>query len=265
MRPRAERSMSAHRVGPTTAYGKTKLAAEEEARRAVGRGVDVVIARAFQHTGPRQNLPMMLPEWARQVAASGEAPIEVQTCDASIDLSDVRDVVRAYRLLLEKGITGESYNIGSGIPRRTSDVLRLLLEAAGMSGRAVSERNPGRKFDPIADTCQLRGLTGWQPVDCLGNDDSRHLGVVARVAAKMPIASGLRRVPALERLRGPSLRSDLYAVSPQRLPPLRRDSGKRRSLHPSLPIVWTVLFRQTLRPGPETMERQGQQACRGGC
>ena len=155
--------MSAAPLGPTTAYGKTKLAAEEEARRAVGRGVDVVIARAFQHTGPRQNLPMMLPEWARQVAASGEAPIEVQTCDASIDLSDVRNVVRAYRLLLEKGITGESYNIGSGIPRRTSDVLRLLLEAAGMSGRAVSERNPGRKFDPIADTCQLRGLTGWQP------------------------------------------------------------------------------------------------------
>ena len=66
-------------MGPVTAYGKTKLAAEEEARRAARQGVDVVIARAFQHTGPRQNLPMMLPEWARQVAAGGDAPIEVQT------------------------------------------------------------------------------------------------------------------------------------------------------------------------------------------
>jgi GDP-4-dehydro-6-deoxy-D-mannose reductase len=150
-------------LGPATAYGKTKLAAEEEARRAVGRGLDCVIARPFQHTGPRQNLPMMLPEWARQVAAGGHGPIEVQTSDASIDLSDVRDVVRAYRLLLEKGAAGEAYNIGSGVPRCTGDVLRLLLEAAGMSGRAILERNPGRKVDPIADATRLRDLTGWRP------------------------------------------------------------------------------------------------------
>jgi GDP-4-dehydro-6-deoxy-D-mannose reductase len=161
----ASRKLDEHApLAPATAYGKTKLAAEQEARRAVRRGVHVVIARAFQHTGPRQNLPMMLPQWARQVAAGGgDAPIEVQTCDASIDLSDVRDVVRAYRLLPEKGSTGEAYNIGSGTPRRTGDVLRLLLEAAGMSGRAVLERNPGRKFDPIADVGRLRGLTGWRP------------------------------------------------------------------------------------------------------
>ncbi len=150
-------------VGPVTAYGKTKLATEEEARRAARQGVNVVIARAFQHTGPRQNLPMMLPEWARQVAAGGDAPIEVQSCSASIDLSDVRDVVRAYRLLLDSGMPGEAYNIGSGTPRLTGDVLRLLLEAAGMSGRAVRERNPGKKFDPIADTTRLMGLTGWHP------------------------------------------------------------------------------------------------------
>ena len=154
-------------LGPATAYGKTKLGAEDEARHAVGRGLEVVIARAFQHTGPRQNLPMMLPEWARQVAAGGQSPIAVQTCDASIDLSDVRDVVRAYSLLIEKGVPGKAYNVGSGIPRRTGDVLGLLLEAAGASGREVVERVPGRKFDPIADIGQLKGLTGWHPAIAL--------------------------------------------------------------------------------------------------
>ena len=157
---------------------------------------------------------MMLPEWARQVAAGGQLPIAVQTCDASIDLSDVRDVVRAYSLLIEKGVPGKAYNVGSGIPRRTGDVLGLLLEAAGASGREVVERVPGRKFDPIADIGQLKGLTGWHPA----------------IALEQTLADTL----AWWRAR---LKLD------RQWPPLR---GKRRSLRLSLPIVWLVLFQQTL-------------------
>lgn len=86
--------------------------------------------------------------------------MEVYTLDARIDLSDVRDVVRAYRLLLERGRPGEVYNVGSGISRRTGDILELLRGMAGPK-RPVVERRPGFKQDPIADVTRLVECTGW--------------------------------------------------------------------------------------------------------
>ena len=150
-------------LGPPWAYGRTKLAAEEAVRRAVTKwGVDAVIARAFPHTGPRQNPQMMLPQWARQLALGGEGPLEVHTCDAYLDLTDVRDVVRAYRLLANHGRTGRAYNVGSGVCRRSGDVLEVLQQTAG-SRRTVVQLKPGRKADPIADTSRLKQCTGWLP------------------------------------------------------------------------------------------------------
>jgi GDP-4-dehydro-6-deoxy-D-mannose reductase len=148
---------------PRRAYGRTKLAAEVEARQAVAQGsVDAVILRAFQHTGPGQSPRMMLPEWVRQIASGGDEPIRVQTLDAWIDLTDVRDVVRAYRLLALHGRRGEVYNVGSGTARRSGDILDLLQHVAA-SQRPVVELCPGFKQDPIADITRLTKLTGWQP------------------------------------------------------------------------------------------------------
>jgi GDP-4-dehydro-6-deoxy-D-mannose reductase len=150
-------------IAPARGYGQTKLAAEEEVRRAVSRqGIDAVVVRPFQHAGPRQNAKMMLSQWARQFAAGGSAPIRVQTLDAFIDLTDVRDVVRAYRLLAEHGRRGEVYNVGSGVRRRSGDVLEMLRRMAD-SSQPVVESNPGVKQDPIADITRLRQTTGWQP------------------------------------------------------------------------------------------------------
>ncbi len=148
-------------LGPVQAYGRTKLAAEEEGRRALGAGVcDVVIARAFQHTGPGQGPQMMLPEWARQFARGGADPIRIKTRDAYLDLSDVRDVVRAYRLLLERALRGGVYNVGSGIPRRSGDILEILSRLAD-PGRGVVELQPGTRHGPIADVTRLVQATGW--------------------------------------------------------------------------------------------------------
>ncbi len=148
-------------VGPWRGYGRTKLAAEAEVRRAVERwGCDAVIARSFQHAGPGQNPRMMLAQWARQFARGGGEPVEVHTCDARIDLSDGRDVVRAYRLLAKRGRRGEVYNVGSGVSRRSGDVLQLLRRIADPSRRIVVRR-PGFKQDPIADITRLRECTGW--------------------------------------------------------------------------------------------------------
>ncbi len=150
-------------VGPCTAYGRTKLAGEDVVEAAVARGdCEAVIVRAFQHTGPRQGPRMMLPEWARQFAAKRSGPVEVRTRDAVIDMSDVRDVVRAYRLVMERGQPGCVYNVGSGRPIRSGEVLDLLRRLAGPD-RPIRETRPGPKQDPIADTARLRCLTGWQP------------------------------------------------------------------------------------------------------
>jgi len=149
-------------LGPWRAYGKTKLAAEAEVRRAVEQsGVDAVIARSFQHTGPRQSPKMMLPHWCQQLVAGGRGPIEVYTLEAFIDLSDVRDVVRAYRLLIERGRRGEVYNVGSGVRRQSGDVLALLQTLAGHQ-RPVAEIYPGQRYDPIADVSRLAEQTGWR-------------------------------------------------------------------------------------------------------
>ena len=149
-------------IGPQRGYGRTKLAAEAEVRRAVDElDCDAVIIRGFQHTGPRQNLRMMLPEWARQFAAGGSEPVMVHTCDAYIDLSDVRDVVRAYRLLAQRGRRGEVYNVGSGKARRSGDILAILRRMADPD-RPIAESRPGFKQDPIAEITRLVECTDWR-------------------------------------------------------------------------------------------------------
>jgi GDP-4-dehydro-6-deoxy-D-mannose reductase len=151
-------------TGPQRAYGKTKLMAEEVVRdRAASLGLGTIIVREFQHPGPRQEPRLMLPEWAIQVARPSKEPIRVKHLNTWIDLTDVRDVVRAYRLLAERGEPGSVYNVGSGAPVRTGDILSTLLKLGG-SPRHVVELQPGpEKFDPIADTGRLQTATGWRP------------------------------------------------------------------------------------------------------
>jgi GDP-4-dehydro-6-deoxy-D-mannose reductase len=148
---------------PQRAYGKTKLMAEEAVRRAAASGgLDTIIVRAFQHTGPRQEPRLMLPEWAVQVAQQSSEPIRVRHLNTWVDLSDVRDVVRAYRLLAEHGYSGSIYNVGSGTGVRTGDVLDLLLKLA-RSSRPVAELQPGtEKNDPIADAGRVQAASGWR-------------------------------------------------------------------------------------------------------
>lgn len=148
-------------LGPRNAYGKTKLSAEELVTTAHANGLDTITVRAFQHTGPRQGTQMMLPEWADQFARSQTDPINAYNCDTWIDLTDVRDAVRAYRLLAEKGASGETYNVGSGKNRRTGDILDILRAMAGPD-RQIVELRPGLHYDPVADIERLVRATSWQ-------------------------------------------------------------------------------------------------------
>lgn len=151
-------------IGPLRGYGMTKRLAEEAVLRVVAEnGADAVIVRAFQHIGPRQKaMRLMLPEWMLQLHLKREAPINVHSLDAYVDVTDVRDVVRAYRLVAEKAVSGDIFNVGSGIARRTGDLVEMLMDIAGQR-RPISERRPGRRLDPVADITRLTELTGWRP------------------------------------------------------------------------------------------------------
>jgi GDP-4-dehydro-6-deoxy-D-mannose reductase len=150
-------------LGPTGGYGRTKLAAESELTRAVAdEGLDAVIVRAFQQAGPRQDPRLMLSEWCRQMLAPGTAAVRVKSLDSYFDMSDVRDVVRAYRLLAAQGRRGEIYNVGSGVCWRSGDLFERLRVLAGCDRPAV-EVAPGATQQPVADTTRLHGATGWRP------------------------------------------------------------------------------------------------------
>jgi GDP-4-dehydro-6-deoxy-D-mannose reductase len=150
-------------VDPQRAYGKTKLLAEQSFLGAVRDvGLDGVVARAFQHAGPRQSPRMILPDWIRQFTASSDKPIRVGSLDTYLDLTDVRDICRAYRQLVVDGERGSVYNVGSGICRRSGDLLEIIQRCAG-SRREVVELEPGQRQHPVADITRLTNQTRWKP------------------------------------------------------------------------------------------------------
>src|SRR5262249_37234341 len=102
-------------VQPITPYGASKAAADILALQAfLGDGLGTLRVRAFNHTGPGQNATMLVPGLAARIAAAergGSHKIGVGSLDVVRDITDARDVVRAYRLLVERGTPGDAYNV----------------------------------------------------------------------------------------------------------------------------------------------------------
>jgi GDP-4-dehydro-6-deoxy-D-mannose reductase len=122
---------------PTSIYAASKASADLAGRAfAVSEGLDVVRVRSFNHTGPGQRPDFVCPDFARQVAeiALGRrAPVmEVGNLEVKRDFSDVRDIARGYVAALERGRSGEVYNLCSGRPIRVRSVLDDLCEIAGV-------------------------------------------------------------------------------------------------------------------------------------
>jgi GDP-4-dehydro-6-deoxy-D-mannose reductase len=146
----------------SSAYALTKRMAEERLLAEAAAGtLDVVIVRAFKHAGTRQDRRLMLAEWATQFAA-GVEPVRIRCCDSWLDITDVRDMCVAYRLLAERGVNGRIYNVGSGVARRTGDIF-LRFRALARPGCDYVETHPGPRYEPIADTALIRSDTGWSP------------------------------------------------------------------------------------------------------
>jgi GDP-4-dehydro-6-deoxy-D-mannose reductase len=133
------------------------------------RHLQILRVRPFTHTGPGQASLFVTPNFARQIAemerGTREPKMRVGYLDGQRDFTDVRDVVRGYRLLIECGQAGDVYNLGSGVPRSIRSILDGLLELSSV--RPVVETDPSmiRPLEmPVmyADCTKIKGATGWQ-------------------------------------------------------------------------------------------------------
>ncbi len=132
-------------------------------------GLFTVRTRAFNHEGPRRGHVFVTSNFARQIAwieaGKKEPVIEVGNLSARRDFTDVRDVVKAYWLSLEKGEPGEVYNIGSGKAVTIQEMLDMLLTMTDVKieVRPVPERmRPSDVELLLADVGKFNALTGWK-------------------------------------------------------------------------------------------------------
>ena len=159
-------------TAPVTLYGATKLAQEVLglAYHRAGR-LPVAVARAFNHIGPGQRTAFVVAAFASQLAAirngaAAEPVVRVGNLGAARDFTDVRDVVRAYRLLVASGAAGEPYNVASGRAVRIGAILERLIQMSQLSVEVVVDRERFRPIDvPVmrGSAARLRKRTGWRP------------------------------------------------------------------------------------------------------
>lgn len=155
-------------LGLDSPYAVSKALVENQCDYYRNRGLDILIARPFNHIGPGQGPGFIVPDLAGRLRAlaPGEELV-TGNLDSSRDYTDVRDVVHAYRLLLELEEPAERvYNVASGVSRTGRDVLQAICAGLGIDVPPLGEP-VRRRLDPDvvkADASRLRRETGWQPV-----------------------------------------------------------------------------------------------------
>lgn len=132
--------------------------------------MEVMMVRAFNHIGPSQAPMFVVADFCKQIAEiernKRKPVIVVGNLQAKRDFTDVRDVVRAYALLAQKGIKGETYNVGSGNAVSIQAILDIVLSKTNCKIQIEIDPNKIRPMDaPIieADITKLYELTGWKP------------------------------------------------------------------------------------------------------
>ncbi len=155
---------------PETMYAVSKSAADHASLVfAEHHGLDVLIARPSNHTGPGQTDCFVVPAIARQIRRMAEGgsdePLQIGNPESSRDFLDVRDVVKAYRLLLEKGKSCKAYNIASGNQVTIGDLVEKICAQAGIKPEIKVDPKKFRPTDhsPFLDIGTLKKDTGWSP------------------------------------------------------------------------------------------------------
>ncbi len=155
---------------PVSPYAASKVAADALAQQAwLGHRLPVVRVRAVHHLGPGQSDKFVAPSLAARVARNerdGGDEVPIGNMTPMRDVTDVRDVVRAYRLLVERGNPGDVYNVCSGRSVAVKEIADLLLGMAARPMRLVSDPALQRPVDIpvlVGDSSRLARATGWAP------------------------------------------------------------------------------------------------------
>lgn len=158
-------------LDPGNIYAATKACQEMISRIYVcAYKMDIVMVRAFNHSGPGQSDIFVISDFCRQIAEIESGKKEPGMCVGNLtamrDFTDVRDVVRAYRLLADKGVSGRVYNVGRG---KAVDIQFILDTALGLSDKTITvKQDPARMRAsdiPIIepDISRITEDTGWKP------------------------------------------------------------------------------------------------------
>jgi GDP-4-dehydro-6-deoxy-D-mannose reductase len=157
-------------VRPVSPYGASKASADIMCLAAgLAHGLEVVRARSFNHLGPGQSDKFVASAIASRIVhneRSGATSVRIGNLDARRDVTDVRDVVRAYRLLMTDGVAGEVYHVCSGIDRSVRELADMLVS---MATHEMSLDPDPALFRPVdlavlrGDNTKIRTATGWQP------------------------------------------------------------------------------------------------------
>ena len=158
-------------TGPATPYAVSKLAQEMLGQRGVTEDrQQVLLTRPFNHTGPRQGTTYAAPTFAQQIALIEKGrmrpEIVVGNLDASRDLHDVRDTIRAYTTIVERGESGRIYNVCSGQAYRIRDVLDRLVALSRVPVKVTVDPSRYRPNDNLivwGDRTRIERELGWRP------------------------------------------------------------------------------------------------------
>lgn len=160
-----------HPLDPRSPYAVSKAAAEMLCRQwCRTEGMDIVLARPFNHIGRGQDERFALSGFARQIVEirHGRREPVIATGDLAVtrDFTDVQDVVDAYLALLDRGARAEVYNVCSGREYRLRELLDRLLGLAGVKARIVPDParlRPAEQKRMVGSCCKLMDATGWRP------------------------------------------------------------------------------------------------------
>jgi GDP-4-dehydro-6-deoxy-D-mannose reductase len=158
------------RIVPSSPYAVSKIGQEQMAHYYGMRGFEYIIARPFNHMGPGQGEGFIAPDLAKQVVDFENGKIKeilVGNLDAKRDYTDVRDIVKAYRFLIEKGKSGEVYNICSGKSHSGQEILDGLLANSKVNPKITQDQARMRPSDTpniFGDHSKLTKDTGWKPI-----------------------------------------------------------------------------------------------------
>lgn len=192
---------------PTSPYAASKVAAEQVARQAwLGHGLETIRVRAFNHIGPGQRPDFVAPAIATAIAhneQTGATEIAIGDLSPRRDFTDVRDVVRAYRLLMAHGEPGEVYCVCSGRDIAIQELADTLVSLADAPMVLRTDPDRLRPVDiPVlrGSNRKLRDTTGWTPAhpidqtlaDLLAESRVRVRSAIATQATPLP---GTRTTP----------------------------------------------------------------------